>query len=73
MDKDIRIKKIDSTKALLKLELERVIELLETESEDLWCPSYRTFKNKSELKSKMSESRRDMIRLEKLMYDYNLE
>ena len=73
MDRDTRIKKIDNTKLLLKVEMERIVELLETDSEDLWDANYKTFQLKSELKAKMHEARRDMIRLEKLLYDYDCD
>lgn len=76
MERNIRNKKIDSTKLLLKLQLERIIELLETDSNALMSEGWgrdNLSKIRSELKNKMRECRRDMIRLQKLMYGYSVE
>lgn len=57
---------INDTKTLLQAELKRVIELLKNNDLDLGY-SYSTYKEKAELKNKMLEARRDMVRLEKFM------
>lgn len=65
MRDEIRQKAIDSTKILLQAEIKRILELLRN---DLGIGfKYDTYKIKAELKNKMTEARRDMIRLEKLM------
>lgn len=71
MNIEIRNKKIKSTKALLQLELNRISELLNTEVN--FNLEYSMASIKSELKAKMHEARRDMIRLEKLLYDYEYD
>jgi hypothetical protein len=64
----IKSHKLDIQFPLLRAELIRIIELLEDEEK-----LRRTFdNNKAELKAKMHEARRDMLRLEKLLYEYNV-
>lgn len=57
MNHEERKLKIKSTENLLKEELNRIIELLEVDE-----------RNNAELRNKMLEARRDMLRLEKLIY-----
>ena len=65
-----RKQQIDNTRALLSAELKRITEILDSDTELDIGHSYKSYKVKAELKGKMLEARRDMIRLEKLMYDY---
>lgn len=64
---------IDCTGTRLQIELARIIELLQDENlvtleVDYPC-KYLVCENRTELKNRMHEARRDMIRLEKLLYD----
>jgi len=63
---------INNTRVLLSAELKRITEILDSDAELDMGYSYRLCKTKAELKGKMLEARRDMIRLEKLMYDYEM-
>lgn len=56
---------VDDQKQLVGSLLKRIIYLLEYE--EIYYDALSS--EKAELKSKMKEARRDMIRLEKLLYD----
>lgn len=62
-----RNQQIQDTRMLLLAELKRITSILQSDIKIGY--GY----DNAELKNKMLESRRDMIRLEKLMYDYNLK
>ena len=62
-----RNQQIQDTRMLLLAELKRITSILQSDIKTGY--GY----DNAELKNKMLESRRDMIRLEKLMYDYNLK
>lgn len=66
-------KAIDDTRMLLQTELTRIIELLQSEKFFSWEVShgYKIFyiENRAELSNRMTEARRDMVRLKKLLYN----
>lgn len=65
--KDIKQEKLDIQVPLLKAELLRILELMENpETFNRWG------REKAELKAKMKEARRDMVRLDKLVYGYDV-
>ena len=69
LDKDKRAKLIAQEAVSLKCQLARIIALLDTNPMDLGAGGSNWGKSpQSELKLKMHEARRDMIRLEKIMY-----
>lgn len=64
---------IDRIGTRLQAELVRIIEILQNKNlvtleVDYPC-KYLVCENRTELKNRMHEARRDMIRLEKLLYD----
>lgn len=67
-----RKQQISDMRVLLSAELKRIVEILDSNIELNIGYDYVSHKAKAELKNKMLEARRDMIRLEKLMYDYGL-
>ena len=70
MELEDRKQQIDNTRSLLSAELKRITKILDSDTELNIGHSYKSYKVKSKLKGKMLEARRDMIRLEKLLYDY---
>lgn len=67
-----RKQQISDMRVLLSAELKRIVEILDSNIELNIGYDYVSYKAKAELKNKMLEARRDMIRLEKLMYDYEV-
>lgn len=73
MNLEKRNQQIKDTRVLLSAELKRITDILESDTELNLGYSYELHQSKAELKNKMLEARRDMIRLEKLMYDYDFK
>lgn len=70
---------IDNLRIHLQMELVRIANILQgKELATLcsgYCSKYIAFRDRAELKNRMIEARRDMVRLEKLLYggtDYEI-